>query len=130
MARAQQLTAAAEISQGGNAMSRWLTLGAILCIAVATPPLLVGKGDPEAGKAVFAKKCASCHGTAGEGKEAIAKMMKVELRHLGSKEAQAKSDDDIRKVIVEGTEKKKPVKGLSDADLDNLIAFVRSLKQK
>ncbi|MFQ5723577.1 MAG: c-type cytochrome, partial [Terriglobia bacterium] len=34
---------------------------------VAAPALRAGKGDAEAGKAVFQKKCATCHGKNGEG---------------------------------------------------------------
>ena len=55
------------------------------------------------GKPLFASKCAACHGANGEGKDAIAKMMKVTMKHLGSKEVQAKSDADLKKVITDGT---------------------------
>lgn len=108
-------------------VARWMILtSALLALSV---PLLLAAGDAEAGATVFAKKCATCHGKAGEGKAAIAKMMKVELRHLGSKEVQAKSDAELKKEILEGTGKMKPVKGLKDADVANIIAFVRTLKQ-
>jgi len=66
----------------------------------------------------------------GEGKEAMAKMLKVELRHLGSKEVQGKKDEELHKDITEGTGKMKPVKGLTDAELTNLLAYLRTLKQK
>jgi mono/diheme cytochrome c family protein len=85
-------------------------------------------GDAAAGAAVYAKKCATCHGAKGEGKASIAKMLKVELRALGSKEVQAKSDDELRRDIAEGIGKMKPVKGLSDKDLSDLVAFMRTLK--
>ena len=62
-------------------------------------------------------------------KEAIAKMLKVEIPHLGAKEVQDKSDADLKKVITEGYEKMKPVKGLADKDVANVIAFIRTLKQ-
>ena len=110
-------------------MKQWLVLLVILVLAVSVP-LLAGKGDAAAGKEVYTKKCATCHGAAGEGKEAIAKMMKVELRHLGSKEVQAKSDADLRKIILEGTGKMKPVTGLNEAELANVIAYVRTLAKK
>lgn len=86
--------------------------------------------DATAGKAVFAKKCAMCHGAAGEGKESMAKMLKVELKHLGSKEVQALKDEDLAKVTKEGKGKMKGVAGLSDADVANLVAFMRTLKTK
>jgi cytochrome c6 len=103
--------------------------GLIVLLLLATPVLLVGAGDADAGKAMYAKKCATCHGKQGEGKAAIAKMLKVELRHLGSKEVQAQSDELIRKILVEGKGKKKSVKGLNDEDLANIIAYIRTLKQ-
>jgi mono/diheme cytochrome c family protein len=86
-------------------------------------------GDATAGKAVFTKSCVSCHAADGAPKEAIAKMLKVEMKHLGSQEVQAKSDADLKKVITEGYEKMKAVKGLADKDVANVIAFVRTLKQ-
>ena len=85
-------------------------------------------GDAKAGKAVFDKQCATCHGPDGAGKEAVAKMLKVEMRHLGSKEVQAKSDADMHKIILEGYQKMKPQK-LADKDVANVIAHLRTLKQ-
>jgi mono/diheme cytochrome c family protein len=87
-------------------------------------------GDVPAGKASYDKSCATCHGADGTPKEAIAKMFKVEIPHLGSSEVQAKSDEALSKIIVEGYEKMKPVKGLSDNDVANVIAFVRTLVQQ
>jgi mono/diheme cytochrome c family protein len=85
-------------------------------------------GDAKAGKAIFDKQCATCHGPDGAGKDAIAKMLKVEMRHLGSKEVQAKSDADIRKIITEGYQKMKPQK-VADKDIANVIAHLRTLTQ-
>src|SRR5438034_6488231 len=86
-------------------------------------------GSAAAGKDVFMKKCASCHGQAGEGKDTIAQMLKVELRHLGSKEVQAKSDADLKKIILEGNGKMKPVKDVDDKAADDVIAFMRTLEE-
>lgn len=84
-------------------------------------------GAPE-GKAVFAAKCQQCHGPNGEGKPAIAKLYKIEMHALGSKEIQAKSDGDIKTTITAGHGKMKPVSGLSDKQIADVIAFVRTLK--
>lgn len=111
-------------------MKRWLTLGFVLLLAVAIPLFSAGKADATAGKEVYTKRCATCHGAAGEGKEAIAKMLKVEIHHLGSKEVQAKSDADLRKVITEGKGKMKPVTGLSETEIANVIAYVHTLAKK
>ena len=84
-------------------------------------------GAPE-GKAVFDAKCSQCHGPKGEGKESIAKMFKIEMKALGSKEIQAKSDADFKKTITAGQGKMKPVAGLTDAQVSDVIAYVRTLK--
>ena len=110
-------------------MKRCLRPGLVLLLVVAVPALGLGAGDAAAGKAVYDKKCATCHGKEGEGKDAIAKMMKVEMRHLGSKEVQAKSDAELTKDITAGNGKMKAVAGLSEADVANVVAFVRTLKK-
>jgi len=109
-------------------LSRWTMLGVVVLLVVA-PVFLLAGGDAAAGKGVFDKKCATCHGPGGEGKDAMAKMLKVEFRPLSSKEVQGKKDQELRKEIVEGTGKMKPVKGLTDAELDNVIAYMRTLKK-
>jgi mono/diheme cytochrome c family protein len=98
----------------------------IAAVFIAAGGLMLA-GAPE-GKTVFEAKCAPCHGSNGEGKAAIAKMYKVEMHALGSKEVQAKSDADIKKVITAGSGKMKPVAGLSDKQVEDVIAFVRTLK--
>ena len=111
-------------------MKRWLTPGLTLALLIAAPLLLLGAGDAAAGKAVYDKKCATCHGPDGAGKDAIAKMMKVTLRPLGSKEVQAKSDAELSKDITAGNGKMKAVTGLSEADVANVVAYVRTLAKK
>ena len=85
--------------------------------------------DAKAGKVSYDKACRSCHGATGEPNAAIAKALKAEMRHLGSKEVQARSDAELKKMITEGVGKMKPVKTLSDSDVDNVIAYMRTLKQ-
>jgi mono/diheme cytochrome c family protein len=85
-------------------------------------------GAPE-GKAVFAAKCSPCHGPNGEGKPAIAKMYNVTMHPLGSADVQSKSDADFKKIVTAGQGKMKAPTGLSDKDVSDVIAFVRTLKQ-
>jgi mono/diheme cytochrome c family protein len=110
--------------------SNWVPMTMAALLVVAIPVFLLAAGDATAGKALYDKKCASCHAKDGAGNPGIAKALKVELRHLGSKEVQAKSDDELKQIVTEGTEKKKPVKGLTDDDLANVIAYLRTLAQK
>jgi mono/diheme cytochrome c family protein len=100
-----------------------------LAALVALAPALWANGNGDAGKALYDKKCASCHAKDGAGNPAIAKAMKVELRHLGSKEVQAKSDADLKKDTVEGVGKMKGIK-LTDAEWADVLAYMRTLKQK
>lgn len=74
------------------------------------------------GKAVYASKCASCHGANGEGKDAIGKMFKVEMKQLGPQ-----SEADIKKSVTAGVGKMKPVAGLTDAQVNDVTAYVKTL---
>jgi cytochrome c553 len=85
--------------------------------------------DATAGKALYDKACRSCHGADGTPNPKIASMMKVEMRHLGSKEVQTLSDAEHKKMITEGKGKMKPIKTVSGADVDNIVAYIRTLKQ-
>jgi mono/diheme cytochrome c family protein len=104
-----------------------------LAVLVATAILFtmpLFAADTAAGKDLYGKKCATCHGAAGEGKDSIAKMFQVEMKPLNSKEVQAKSDSDLKKVILEGTGKMKPVKDVQAKDADDILAYLRTLAKK
>lgn len=115
-------------------MRRLLIFGVAMLVAVAValivPALFAQKADVAAGKAAYTKRCVSCHGPEGEGKEAIGKMMKVEMKHLGSKEVQAKTNAQLKKDMTEGVGKMKAVAGMNDAEVANIIAFMRTLAKK
>ena len=88
----------------------------------------LASADAAAGGEIYAKKCKGCHGADGKGNPGISKAMKVTLRDLGSKEVQARSNDDLKKVITQGTGKMKPIAGISATEAADVIAFVRTLK--
>ena len=107
-----------------------LGFGFILTVAfVSSPGLMAQQADAAAGKALYAKNCAGCHGVAGEPKAALAKVLKVEMRHLGAKDVLAKTEAELRKDVLEGFGKMKPVKGLSDQDVGSVIAYMRGFKE-
>jgi mono/diheme cytochrome c family protein len=92
-----------------------------------TPSLIAG--DAAAGKASYDKSCKSCHGPTGTANPAIAKMMKVDMKDLGSPDVQGISDADLKTVITTGKGKMKPVASVSGPAVDDVIAYLRSLKK-
>jgi mono/diheme cytochrome c family protein len=103
---------------------------AIVAVAGALAVQSARAADSAAGKTVFSHKCQICHGADGNGNPGMAAALHVTFVPLSSEEIQKMSDADIKKVITEGKGKMRPVSGLSDADVDNVIAFVRTLKKK
>ncbi|MBI4459350.1 MAG: cytochrome c [Acidobacteria bacterium] len=98
-----------------------------ISILLSAGPWLQGAGDAQAGKAVYDAKCKTCHGADGKGNAALAKTLKVEFKDLASKEAQARKDEELKKVSTEGTGKMQPVKGLTEKQAEDVVAFIRSL---
>ena len=99
-----------------------LSLAASLIMGYAFALAAAG-GDVEKGKAVYeAQKCKMCHSIAGVGNK------KFPLDGVAGK----LSAEDIKKWIVDPKSMKKDTVmkayKLSDADLDNLMAYMLSLK--
>ncbi len=110
-----------------------ITLNGLICKAIVFGAVSLFAGgawaaDAAAGKAIYATKCRTCHGAEGQGNPAMAKALSAEIKPLSSPEVQSKSDADLKMVITAGAGKMKPV-AISGADLDNTVAFVRSLKK-
>ncbi len=86
-------------------------------------------GDVTNGKAVYSRACQKCHGADGSGVLAIAKALKVELKPLGSAEAQKTSDAEMAKIIKDGKGKMAKVSALTDKDVADVVAYVRTFKK-
>jgi mono/diheme cytochrome c family protein len=86
--------------------------------------------DAKAGADVFGKSCKMCHGEGGAvPNPGVAKMFGVTIPLLNSPEVQAKSDADIRKVITDGKGKMPAAKNVTGGAIDDVVAYVRSLKK-
>jgi mono/diheme cytochrome c family protein len=104
-------------------------LSRLLIVSMLAGGLIsVHAADVAAGKTSYDAACKKCHGADGAPNAAIAKMLKVEMKHLGSKEVQAKSDAQLKKETVGGVGKMKAMPA-AEKDADNIVAFLRTLKQ-
>ncbi len=95
----------------------------------ATPPV----NDPatELGSAVYAASCASCHGAGLRGTDQGPSHLSIVY------EPNHHPDDAFRSAIANGSAQHHwgfgampPVEGLSDADVEAVIAFVRAEQQR
>lgn len=86
--------------------------------------------DATAGAAIYNKTCKGCHGADGATPNAaVSKMLGAPIPVLASKEIQAKSDADFRTVITAGKGKMPPMKAVTGTQIDDVIAYLRSLKK-
>jgi len=110
-------------------------------------PTTAFAGDAAAGKTKFLQLCVACHGESGKGDGPTGLALKAagqpaprdftvgEFVLDPDKDGTKGSDADLKEVITKGalvfggSPLMAPIAGLSDADLDNLVAFIRSLKQ-
>jgi len=100
----------------------YLVFGAVIYgVTMLAPAVAASATD---GAAVYAAKCKNCHGADGSGNPAIAKMMNVTMKPLG-----AEADADIKTAVTAGVGKMKPIAGIAAADVDNVIAYVHTLKK-
>jgi mono/diheme cytochrome c family protein len=99
-----------------------MMLATVICMASAAQ--LAQAASATAGQAVYKAKCQMCHGADGSGN-----LPKAKVNPLGGATVQAMSDTDLKKSVTAGTGTMKPVAGVAGADLDNVVAFVRSLKK-
>ncbi len=94
------------------------TVMAALCC-----PAIFG-ADAAAGKAVYDKSCKNCHGPDGTPSAGMAKAMNI--KDFKTTEY---SEADIKTAITEGKGKMKPVSAVTGSSVDNVVAYVRSLKK-
>jgi cytochrome c553 len=98
---------------------------ALLACSMPTP------AQAEDGAELWRAKCKGCHGEDGKGKTKIGEKEKID--DLTSPDWQKNhSDDRIKQVIRDGSEKNpkmKPFKDkLTDQEIDSLVKYIRTLK--
>jgi mono/diheme cytochrome c family protein len=100
--------------------------GGIILMALGTSAAWAGAAE---GKAVYDRACRSCHGADGAGNPAVAKMLNTQIPALSSSEVQSKSDADLKAVVTQGKGKMKPVTSVTGNQVDDVVAFVRTMKK-
>ncbi|RMF11892.1 MAG: cytochrome c [Candidatus Dadabacteria bacterium] len=116
-------------------MKKLILFGASLALALPGAALA---GDAAAGKAKYDMFCSSCHGASGKGDGPAGAALNPKPRNFTDAAWQDKVDDaHIAKVIKEGgaaagLSPLMPPWGasLSDDDVNNIVAYIRSLKGK
>jgi len=106
---------------------RMVAVSALMLLAV-----LVSAGPSRAqsnGEKVYKAKCAGCHGPDGAASTAAGKAMKA--RDFCSDEVKKESDADWTDIISKGKNKMPSFSGkISDADIKDVVAYIRSLCKK
>jgi len=104
-------------------------IGSVLIFAVAVLLSTTPAHAQNDGAALFKAKCAACHGPDGKGDTSMGKVLKV--RDLSSDDVQKQTDAELTAITENGKGKMPAYKGkLTDAQIKDLIAFIRTLKKK
>jgi mono/diheme cytochrome c family protein len=82
--------------------------------------------EASGGKALYEKSCVGCHGADGKGNPAMAKALGEKGLNIVGKETAKKSDEQLLKVIAEGSGKM-PASKLTKDERKQALGYVRSL---
>jgi DMSO reductase family type II enzyme heme b subunit len=118
-------------------MRRWLAAAIVgVGLALGLPSLVLAQaGDAGAGKPVYERKCALCHGLKGDGKGAAAELLRPAPRDFTSGIYKIRStanktptDQDIFRIVTEGMPGTSMPgwQVLPEKDRWNLVAYVKS----
>jgi mono/diheme cytochrome c family protein len=126
-------------------MSRHSFLLSVAALAIALAPITAQGADLAKGKETFKMICANCHGEGGKGdgpggaglNPPPRDFTKAQFKFDANKNGKTGEDADLKLVISKGAAEfggsplMTPWAGaLTDADIDNVIAVIRSLKGK
>jgi mono/diheme cytochrome c family protein len=103
----------------------------VILVVAAVSPLTIAassQGNPESGRTIYLESCQSCHGPTGKGDSDVAAYLTPPPSNLTAKATQAKSDAELRTIIVMG----RPGTAMASFDgafeevqLSDLIAYLR-----
>ncbi len=119
-------------------MTRWLGVAAVVALLVgglvSQEVVAQPKGDPAKGEALYKARCVTCHGAAGAGDGPAGKVLKDKPKDWTKGEGlKDLSDQQLFDAIKKGGKAigKSPAMiafpSLSDAEIQNVIAYVKTL---
>lgn len=97
-----------------------------LLVLTAAVSLAGSVAFADSGEATYKAKCASCHGSAGTPSPGMAKMLGV--KPVSDPAVKSMSVSEMEAVVKNGKGKMKPVAGLTDAQIKDVVTYFRSLK--
>jgi len=110
-----------------------LNLVAVVGVFLGLPLIATGtqrQGNSVAGQKIFAGTCEICHGPTGQGDSSMTGYIKT-LPDLAGTKTQEKTDAELRRTLRKGHGQ--DMVGyewvFNEAQLDDLIAYIRSLKR-
>ncbi|MBI2987490.1 MAG: cytochrome c [Deltaproteobacteria bacterium] len=83
----------------------------------------------ESAKTFYTNRCQGCHGPDGKGSPTMAKALQVAIPDLTTKEMGKKPGAEILEALSKGKGKMPAATGLSDKELKDLVAHVKSLSK-
>ena len=100
-----------------------LATAALVLTALAVPA--AARADAAAGAALYREKCIGCHAADGSGNAPMGKALKA--GDLRTPQIQGKKDAELAAAITNGKGKMPAQKGLSAAQVSQLLDYVRTL---
>lgn len=110
----------------------WLSIAVLALGLLLTSASPASAADAGAGQKIFKKNCAMCHGATGAGDGPMGKMLKPPPPNFTDADRMAQRPDE--ELITRIKEGKKPMPSydgrLSDGQIQDILAFIRSLSAK